>query len=444
MKVLMICIEFPPINTTGNFRSAGLARFMSKTGVKPVILTAEEESAAEAFNKKVDFALLKGLEDVKIYRFPIESLSKLNKNKYYDYFRIWYNAIDSIGKRWYKGDNKREIHNIILTEKPDLLYVSLPPFGMAKVAIKLSKKFNLPLITDMRDAWSLWCSAPYSTRIHYYIVKRIERKLFETSKLIISTSEEMTSDFIKSHNTIDPAKFKTIYNGYDEFDEIDSSPKIARATYIIGYVGGFYYDPKVESLLETKWYKRKGLKKFYFTPRREYWKYRSPYFFLKALQALIEQEPILKDKVRFDYIGRAPYWLDAMLKEFGLSDNFVNHGFLAKNKVLEIQATWDSILATSEKVIDGKHYTIPSKSFDSIKLQKPILAFVTPGSQYNFLKNYKQSVFFDPDNTQENVETLKSIVSGKLQISFDALSDDFTRENQAEKLLQLINKIKNL
>ena len=314
---------------------------------------------------------------------------------------------------------------------------------MSKVAIELSEKFNLPLITDMRDAWSLWCSAPYSTRFHYDIVKRLERKLFETSKLIISTSEEMTSDFIEAHKTISINKFKTIYNGYDDFDMNDSLSKIKNSIYTIGYVGGFYYDPKVENLLDEKWYKRKGLKKFYFTPRREYWKYRSPYFFLKALNYLFNQEPSLKEKVRFEYIGSAPYWLEGMLREFDLSDNFINHGFLSKNKVLEIQTSWDAILATSEKVIDGEHYTIPSKSFDSIKLQKPIFAFVTPGSQFNFLKDYRQTVFLNPDNIAVNANIMKSVIGGETKIHFDPLSDKFTRAHQTKKLIAIIKEIEN-
>ena len=104
----MLCIEFPPINTTGNYRSAGFARYLLKSNIEPIVFTAEEESAADAFNKKKDLSLLKGLENLKIYRFPIKKVSSLNKYKLVNYFRIWSSVFDSIGKRWYYGDNKKQ------------------------------------------------------------------------------------------------------------------------------------------------------------------------------------------------------------------------------------------------------------------------------------------------------------------------------------------------
>ncbi len=442
MKILMLCIEFPPINTTGNYRSAGFARYLLKSNIEPIVLTAEEESAADAFNKKKDLSLLKGLENLKIHRFPIKKVSSLNKYKLVNYFRIWSSVYDSIGKRWYYGDNKKQIDAAILKEKPDVLYVSMPPFSMGIVALDIANKFSLPLITDMRDAWSLWGSAPYSTRIHYNLVKRLEYKLFKYSKYIISTSEEMASDFYDLHKDIDKNKFKVIYNGYDKFEEVSATVN-NNTVYTVGYVGGFYYDPNIEDLMNVKWYKRSLLKKFYYSPRKEYWKYRSPFYFLKAIYELFESQPQLKSKIKFEYIGNAPDWLNDMIEEFNLQDNFINHGFLPKNEVLKIESTWDAILATSEKIENGHHYTIPSKSFDSIKLKKQILAFVTPGSQYIFLKNYKQSIFFNPDDIEANTKKLKQVITANKTITYDELSEVFTREHQSKKFLQLIKPCAN-
>lgn len=437
-------MEFPPVNTTGNYRSAGFARYLNKKGVIPIILTAEEKSAEKTFNKNADNSLLKGLEKVKIYRFPIKPINKLYSSKIGNYFRIWWNYVDSIDSRWYYGENKKEIHKIIKKEKPDLLYVSLPPFSMAKTAIKISKEFEIPLITDMRDAWSLWGSSPFSTRLHFKLVKNLEAKLFNQSKYIIATSPEMGYDFKKNHPSIKKDKFKVIFNGYDNFeienDILDIPPFVTNTdSFTIGYVGSFYYDPKIEDMMEIPWYKRRGLQKFYFSPRKEFWKYRSPYFFLKSLQLLIENRPELSDKIKFEYIGKAPNWLPLMIDEMQLTNNFIDHGFCNKMEVLRIQSSWDAILATSEKIIDGNHYTVPSKSFDSIKSKKKIFAYLTPGSQLNFLKAYSQVEIFSPDEITKNAQKLERDITERCETTMDELSPEFTRESQSEKLLDLIS-----
>lgn len=441
----MICIEFPPVNTTGNYRSAGFARYLKDNGVIPIIFTAEEKSAEKAFNKNSDHSLMKGLEDVKIFRFPIKPINEIYKGKIGNYFRIWLNYIDSIESRWFYGKNKIEIYKIIKEEKPDLLYVSLPPFSMAKAAIKISKDFKLPLIADMRDAWSLWGSSPFSTIFHFKLVKNLEAKLFKHSKFIIATSSEMASDFKNIHPNINSDKFKVVFNGYDDFNfaSINLQPfELKSDAFKIGYVGSFYYEPKIEELMKIPWFKRKGLQKFYYSPRKEYWQYRSPYFFLKSLQKLIHSHPELSNKIIFEYIGKAPNWLYAMIEERGLIDNFIDHGFCNKNDVLRIQSSWDAILATSEKIDGGLGYTIPSKSFDGINLKKRIFAFVTPGAQNNFLRDYKQVVFFQPDEIEKNVEILRNeIINKNNAFEYTDLSENFNRNSQGNKLRLILKDV---
>ncbi len=72
-------------------------------------------------------------------------------------------------------------------------------------------------------------------------------------------------------------------------------------------------------------------------PQNENWSYRSPKYFLLSLQNLLEKHPELKDKISFELIGNQPKWLAEMLAEYGLSENFVSHGFRTYKEVIEIQ-----------------------------------------------------------------------------------------------------------
>jgi hypothetical protein len=442
MKVLMLCLEFPPVNTTGNYRSAGFARYFSANGIETIVLTCDVKSGEDTFNKKADYSLLNGLENVRIHRFPIKPMRNFWRKGIGNSLRIWWNSTDKIDRRWYFGENKKKIAAIINKESPDVLYVSLPPFSLGRTALSISKEFNLPLITDMRDAWSLWVTSSFSTRFHYYRLRKFENKLFKGSDLVLGVTPELVKDFISQHTKINKNKFHTIYNGYDNLDLKEfTNKKVDDLIYRIGYIGSFYYNPSSDKTMSLKWHKRRGLKKFYYSPRKEKWIYRSPYFFLKTLSLLLEENKTLKSKIYFEFIGSAPEWLNKMIIDFGLEDNFINHGFKSNQEVLEIQSNWDAILATSEKVEEGEHFCLPSKLFDGVASGKRILAFLTPGSQYNFLKAYRQVSFFDPDNALYSMSQLKDIVTrSSVGFKSDNISDQFKREYQTERLTKLLKE----
>lgn len=442
MKILMLCLEFPPVNTTGNYRSGGFARHLCNSNIETVVLTGTVDTLEKTFGKKSDQKLLSGLEPVKIHRFPILPFKSVWSKGIGNKARIWWNTTDKMDKRWYIGDNKKQIDALIENEKPDVLYVSLPPFSMARVAIELSIKFNLPLVTDMRDAWSLWVSHPFYTRFHYKKIYNLEKKLFKQSSLIIGVTPELVDDFRNQHKEIEPKQFKTIFNGYDNLDlEKEVNQKVDDCIRI-GYVGSFYYHPDSEKLMNTKWYLRSGIKKFYYSPRNEQWKYRSPYFFLLALSKLLKETPELKSKIIFEYIGNEVKSLNQMIEELDLKGNFTYHGFVTKQEVINIQNSWDAILATSEKVNGGMHFCLPSKVFDVVRSKKLILGFLTSGSQYNFLKNYKQVKLFNPDEPEINKDKLKDLfMSDKLSYEISELSKDFYRTNLAENFLDSLKKI---
>ena len=92
------------------------------------------------------------------------------------------------------------------------IIITAPPFNLLKLAVKVSKKYNSPLIVDMRDPWTLWNLTPYSNYFNYLSVKRRERKVFKQASKIIVTSRVTIEDFKKLHPSINPDKFVYIPN----------------------------------------------------------------------------------------------------------------------------------------------------------------------------------------------------------------------------------------
>ena len=438
----MFCLEFPPVNTTGNYRSAGFARSLSKSGVDVLVFTVSEQSGVRIFGKKLDRSLMKGLEKVKIFRCKVNFFHKIWQTKIGNAVRIWWSSTDKIDRRWYRGDAKKEILSIIKSEKPDALYFSLPPFSVARMALNIHKFTKVPMIIDMRDAWSLWGTSPHTTFFHYFKKKRTENKLFSKASVILTVTPELANDFKQQHPNVSSSKFEVIYNGFDDFG-IHDIPLINDKKFLIGYVGNFYYSPSGEQNLNCVWYKR-GLKNMLnYVPRNEQWIYRSPHFFLKALALMLNDNPSLRKVVRFEYIGAAPSWLKDMVEDNGLTEIFVNHGFKDKKEMLKIQNTWNAILATSEKVVDGEHFCLPSKIFDVVNSKKRILAFVTSGSQEKFLKEYPQSVFLNPDNIEGSSKLLKKVINEGYDFTSKSLDNSYSRHEQSKKLLSILANLKH-
>lgn len=448
LPVLFIAMEFAPVNTTGNFRSLKFVKYLREFDVEPIVLTFDVANGSKAFSAKVDNQLLKEVpKNTDIYRLPLKPIKPFFSKGMGSFLRIFFSIDEGLAKRWVTSSFWKRLDTIIQKHQPKVVYVSLPPFSAGSLGIKVSKRYNLPLVVDMRDHWSQWSNTPFASKIHYNLTVQRERKILKQASKILGVTDELNKDFQRVHPSIPKEKFVTIFNGYDvDFAEnnqqVFTSTITQKKVFKIGYIGSFYFSPEAQKQMNQKWWQRSGHKKFAYSPRREDWLYRSPYFFLKSLHLLLKKRPEWKSRIRFEHIGRKPAWLDGMLKEFDLENNFHAHGFIPYQQVLKVQQSFDALLATSEKVINGEHYCLPSKVFDYLRTQKPIIAFLTKGAQKTFFDEIEAAIFCDPDDLPQAVHQLEKVINGEfsLSIRYDKLQK-YHRRNMTSKLAQTIKNI---
>ena len=118
-----------------------------------------------------------------------------------------------------------------------------------------------------------------------------------------------------------------------------------------------------------------------------------------------------------EFIGNKPLWLEEMIEEFRLQDVVMLHGFLPHSESISFQNSCDALLGTSVKVVGGRDYCIAGKSYEYLAQKKPILAFVTEGTQKDFFHESGMGVIFDADKTTENIDLLKKFIDGKVSLS---------------------------
>lgn len=441
MKIAMFAWEFAPVNTTGNYRNTAFAKILSQEGLEIHVFTICERDGQEIFGRKIDENLLIGTDEIHIYRYPVRGFRKVWKTRIGNAIRIWWSTTDKIDRRWFRKGTKRHILLTLNQIKPDYLYFSLPPFSMARVALEIHKITGIPYIVDMRDAWSLWCTSPNTSYIHFWYKRKLELKLFSSASSIITVTEELKNDFVKHHPRVDESKFNVIFNGLDKID-IPIEDNTDKSVFKIGYVGSFYYSPENEKLKRSNILEKRLKDIFTYTPRHEDWSYRSPLYFFKAIELMLEENPELRMRISIEYVGAAPSWLSEMVEKFGIQDIFFDVGFLDKDEVVRRVSTWSAILATSEKVLDGRHYCLPSKIFDIVNSRKRILAFVTEGSQKSFLSEYPQTTFFDPDCVKINSELLRYVILNNTKIPALPVHKKYFRNSQGLSLLKLLRELK--
>ncbi len=441
-EIFFIAYQFPPLNVGGVFRPLKFVKYFNDFGIKPVVFSLSPECYPKIYeNKKPDYNLLTEINHVEkeIIYVKTDNLLVARKNKLQTFSQIYFNLTKGTEhKKWEKHFFKAA-ENALKNHKPEIIIVTAPPFGVVELAVKLSKKTGIPLIIDMRDSLSMWVSQPFGSYFHYKLTLRKEKKWFNHAKKVIAVTKQMVNDWKTVHPKIPDSKFSVIPNGFDrevDFSDLIIKPEKEKIT--IGYIGSFYYNPNTRKQMFTPWYKKRLHRKLQYTPRKEDWLYRSPYFLFKTLYLLFKKHPELKNKIKIKFAGVKPDWLESMITDFEMKENTEHTGFLNHKEIYGFQKNCDLMLATSAKVINGEDYCIAGKTFDYIAMQKPILAFVTNGAQKNFIENSGTGIICNPDDTENSVNKLKNIFENGITLK---PNKDFIEKHHRKTLTKELVKI---
>ena len=436
-------MEFAPVNTTGNFRSLKFIKYLREFNIEPIVVTFKEAEGAEYFSSKIDPGLLSDIpEGTSIYRVHCEDGTRFYGSRLQSFLTIYFSIKDSFARRWRKF-LLPELDEIIKRHQPKMIITSLPPYSAGMLTVEVSRKYKLPMIVDMRDLYARWGNNPFGSIIHYWLTYRDEKKIFSHAVSIIGVTPQLLQIFKSSHPSISPLKFHLIPNGFDVMNDLlpDFSFAGKKGKVVIGYVGSFYYQPESREQIFKPWWKKRGHKMLTYTPVKEDWLYRSPYFFLKAISILFQDQPQYRKIVSIEFVGRIPDWLHAMVKEFKLVSSVTLHGFVSHEEASNIQRNFDVMLATSEKVLEEEHYSLPSKIFDYVVQSKPILGFVTNGIQKDFILESGAGIICDPDQPEEAARQIQSLLESGMHFTLNnQYLQTFKRRNLTQKLANLILK----
>ena len=407
LKLLILTQYFPPEVGAPQNRLFELAVRLKNSGVDVSVLTAmpnyPKMEIHQAYQgKKYVYEELEGL---KVHRSWIYvSKSKGIIKRLLNYFSFVFSSA------WY-GRTKIGDVDFILCESP--------PLFLGYSALYLKRKKNAKLIFNVSDLWpeSAEKLGVVNNKYMLKMAYNLEAKLYNASVLITG----QTQGICQNVNQRFPHK-KTYWlpNGVDlnyyNPDQIiagnfRTKHTIAANDFVFLYAGIIGLAQGLEIIIETA--------------------------------NKVKNQPQLK----FVLLGNGPEKprLMELQKHYGLT-NVVFIDSVPKSEMPSVLKSVNAAIIPLKK-LDLFKGAIPSKIFESLAMQLPVLLGVDGEARELFINKGKCGLYFEPENTQELVDAILKISSDKELCNTlgvngrNYVNENFNRDTIAEKLH---NQIKQL
>ena len=237
---------------------------------------------------------------------------------------------------------------IIKNHDIDIIFATGIPWTAFLIGYFLKLLTGKKLIVDFRDPW---VGNPYAEkgRLVAWLDRRWEAAVVQKADMVVANTEALKNEMEKRYWSIKD-KFFVVTNGYDVGD-FQNIPKISLPSekLIISHAGFLY-------------------------PKRD------PISLIKAIEIIKNKNADLSSMIQFNQIGYidlqyalddyCSYDLNDYCREKGIQDNIILHEQMDHKKCLGYLIASDVLLLIQPDTMTQ----IPSKFFEYIYIEKPILA----------------------------------------------------------------------
>jgi glycosyl transferase family 4 len=336
--VLILAVHFPPSGGVGVIRTLKLTKYLPDLGWEPIVVSLP----LRATKRVVDHSLLDEIpQNIEIHRPFFYDYRKIIRGDINKLLRPALNRIHFPDKyvQWNYFAFKY-IRDMLLPHKHiDLVYTSVGPHSSMLLAHKLKRHAGIPFVVDFRDPFSFRQYALLESKSAWQSrAEKMERRVLMDADHINNVSRVWKEKYEHMYPEI-ITKSSLIHNGYDEDDFLGLKTESSNDVLTLGYNGTFSrlvpLDPLIKAIDEI--HRQHGI-----------------------VIRLNIATPTQKRKL----ISRYPY-----VFEHGL---IAHKGFLPHKESLRNLCQSDvSLLILND--IEATEGMIPAKTFEYLRIQKPIL-----------------------------------------------------------------------
>jgi glycosyltransferase involved in cell wall biosynthesis len=301
---------------------------------------------------------------------------------------------------------------LIQKRRADVVLISCPPFHPALAGILLKKWFNMKLVVDYRDAWSL---NPYYKEVdlfHRFILKGdkvLEKFLLHHTDLLIVSHQTMKENYLRQFSFLKD-RVDVVYNGFDpENIGIEGEPLFSEFTIL--HLGDFYINQKT----------------------------RDPSLFLIALQKFISQEKIPQERLRVLFIGERYREVEKTISGLGLSSYVLCQDRVPHDLAMKYLDKSHMLLLIETRDV------MTTKIFEYLATGKPILALIKEGEIKTMIEKFSKHshILINQDIHQISWaigDCYKNFLLNYYKCN-EVFATIYNRKNQAKQLSVFLNKV---
>lgn len=405
MRILFLTQYYPPEIGAPQNRIHELAIRLQKKGIHVEVLTAmpnyPQNEIHEAYkNNAITEEIIDGIpvHRAKIYI----SKSKSILSRLLNYFSFVYTS-------WRRGRKLPEF---------DFILAESPPLFLGYSAMRLAKKLNAKLIFNVSDLWpeSAEKLGLVTNKTLLKLAYNLEKKCYYRSALVSAATEGIVNDINKRFPNV---KTYWLANG------VDLS----------------FYDP--EKIEENDFRQKNGFKNddvLFF--------YGGIVGYAQGLDIILNAaKKCTNEKAKFIIQGAGPEKerLIKLKSELNI-DNVYFFDAVDKSKMPGVLKNIDVAIVPLKKLtlFEG---AIPSKIFETLAMEIPILLCVDGESRTHFVEKAKAAFFIEPENSDELLEKINYLLENKTEIKVMGkrgrlyAMEVFNRDKIAASLIEKLNEL---
>ncbi|MBE9573238.1 MAG: glycosyltransferase family 4 protein [Proteobacteria bacterium] len=300
----------------------------------------------------------------------------------------------------------------------DVIFTTSPPHSQQLIGLFLKTASGIPWIADFRDPWTSDSRFMKNKRnLQFFLEKYVEKLVLQRADVVIATTRKAAEAFcLKAPRRCQKRKFECITNGYDPADYGSGSAKnsIERRlvfTYV-GSTGQYISDPS---------------------------------YFLRALRQVLNADLDL-EKILVRFVGNKDRRTEDLIRNLDLERVVKNVGNIPHKKAIEFMLMSD-ILLLFEIPVDTERPTmvIPSKIFEYMGAQRPVMAMVAEGDTADLVREYGLGEVINPTSIKDIAKAIwkysMQFGNGELRRP-DSPPADFTRKEQSRRLAGIIHGLR--
>ena len=259
MKALILCNDFPPINSIGAERPYSWFLYFKENGIEPIIITKNWISdGSSSFNKVSNKPFKEKTKNGLLIKTAYSQTPSLFFRKHFhNKFSIIRKILTFLDKILsfinINFDSNKEIYfeakKYLNQNNVDIIITTGEPFILFRYGYLLKKQFKTKWIADYRDGWHLNDVTNLDKRLIVKLLRKyefhFEKKYIQTVDLITTIDPEMA----KRLNNLTNKKTIYIYNGFWKFESYKTGIS-KQSKLILNHTGTLTKGQRVEYLLE--------------------------------------------------------------------------------------------------------------------------------------------------------------------------------------------------